>query len=74
MKTLKKIKLNALSQSELKENEKMHLYGGNYCHWGEANDYANNNQNVCSCTCPWNHDYYGATGVNHEADFNKRTT
>lgn len=74
MKPLKRIKLNALSQSGLKENESIHLYGGNYCHFDDYNRDANNEKDVCSCTCPFSHDYYGATGINHEAAFMKRTT
>jgi natural product precursor len=65
MKQLKQmqLKLNRISDYELKERELSHLHGGNYCAYSSANNSANTSAGLCS------------TGANGEpASFMKDTT
>lgn len=77
MKELKKIKLNVLSQSNLKDRDMSQIYGGNYCLFGDENKTANENSGKCSCSCSsyntQSSDYYGE-GLHKNGDFYKDTT
>lgn len=72
MKELKKLKLNSLSQSNLKDRDMNQIYGGNYCVWGPENRKANDASGKCSCSCSSimteSKDYYGE-GVKKNGDF-----
>lgn len=57
MKELKKIKLGALSKSNLEDHEMGKILGGTYCYWGDTNYQANDDQGLCSCYCA-GHDVY----------------
>lgn len=72
MKKLKKIKLNALSQSNLKDRDMNQIYGGNYCVFSQQNSKANEGSGKCSCSCSTN-DYY-SQGLKAMGDFYKATT
>lgn len=72
MKELKKIKLNALSKANITQREMSALQGGNYCAWGPENRAANESAGTCSCNCSGN--YYGSTGLNHNASFFKASS
>lgn len=66
MKELKKLKLNSLSKSGLKDREMGRIYGGNYCVWGNENRDANEGSGKCSCSCSG--DYYTG-GLKSNGDF-----
>ena len=51
MKKLNSIKLNGLNKSNLELREMSHIYGGNYCAFGDDNLKANEGQGKCSCYC-----------------------
>lgn len=51
MKENKKLKLNSLSLSNLKEREMGKIYGGNYCATYGDNQRYNEYYDVCSCNC-----------------------
>lgn len=74
MKKLNSIKLNGLNKSNLELREMSHIYGGNYCAFGDDNLKANEGQGKCSCYCSFSNDYYSATGLSHEASHAKATT
>lgn len=77
MKELKKIKLNSLSQSNLKDRDMSQIYGGNYCVWGPENRQANENSGKCSCSCSsymtHSTDYYGE-GLKKNGDYYLNST
>ena len=74
MKKLNSIKLNGLNKSNLELREMSHIYGGNYCAFGDYNLKANEGQGKCSCYCSFSNDYYSAPGLSHEASHAKATT
>lgn len=51
MKQLSKLKLANISKANMLHDEMRKLYGGNYCHWGYVNQYANEAEGKCSCWC-----------------------
>ena len=57
MKENKKLKLNSLSLSNLKDREMGKIYGGNYCGTYGDNQQYNEYYDVCSCNCLGG-DYY----------------
>ena len=73
MKKISKLKIGQLNKANLEEREMNRLYGGNYCGWNDDNRDANDKADVCSCSCYYG-DYYGTSGLDHEASFFKYTT
>ena len=75
MKKLKKLKLNSIGNSNLKDREMSRIYGGNNCHFDNYNRDANEESGKCSCSCGYytdHSDYYA--GLDKTAHFFKDTT
>lgn len=62
MKTLKTLKLGAISKSNLQDRDMNKIFGGTYCAWGDINYQANDSSGKCSCFCSNGYGYNSELG------------